>query len=65
MKLREYLEQNDISQSAFAREMDVSREAVRQWLKGIAVPPQGNMRQIIAYTNGAVQPNDFYETTIS
>lgn len=44
-----------------ARDFGVKHGVVRRWALGLAVPRADAMQKIIAYTNGEVQPNDFYE----
>lgn len=48
-----------------ARDFGVKHGVVRRWALGLAIPQARFMQKIIAYTNGEVQPNDFYNTAVS
>lgn len=59
MKLKEYLEANSISQNAFAKQIDVSRSAVTQWIRDGIIPMKKHLRDIEKLTFGKVKAEDF------
>lgn len=61
MKLHEYLAKKKQKTSDLARHLDLSHTIVLRWVKGTRIPRPENMRKIVAYTNGEVMPNDFYQ----
>ncbi len=61
MNLKSYLDVKSITYSAFARQIGTSAEAVRRYAERARVPTQDVMRRIHAVTEGAVQPNDFFD----
>lgn len=61
MKLSDYLAQNDIKPAAFAKDLNVTSEAVRLWLCGGRKPREDMLALIAEKTNGAVTPNDFFD----
>lgn len=60
MQLKTYLKRAKLNASEFARRIDVTRECVRLWLDGKAVPQRRHMRRIMELTEGRVKPNDFF-----
>lgn len=60
MILRTYLDERDISITAFAPLIGVSVAALHRYLAGERIPRPEVLEQISIVTNGAVQPNDFY-----
>lgn len=60
MKFSEYLKSTGKSIPDAAKELVVTVEAVRFWDKGIKTPSSDNMTSIFKWSNGMVQPNDFY-----
>ena len=60
MKLADYLSQNKLSEAEFAEQIGVSQAAVNRYKRGRTPSPE-QMREIIAKTGGAVQPNDFFD----
>lgn len=62
MTLSEYLTQKELTQSAFAASINVSSEAVNQWLKGKRFPRPESIRDIERATDGAVSAADWYAT---
>ena len=60
MHLRDYLDDVGKTPTAFAREIEASHVAVLRWIKHTRIPNAKMMRKIIAATNGAVLPNDFF-----
>lgn len=61
MKLQDYRKQENKTQEQVADELGVAQSNIASWENGIRIPTKENMQKIIAYTNGEVQPNDFYE----
>lgn len=58
MRLAEYLDQNDLTNTAFARLVGVKPAAVSKWLRGTR-PDWPQLLRIRDATGGAVTPNDF------
>lgn len=58
-KLREWLNANDISVSAFAQRCGVTRGAVHAWLQGRAAPNRTRMAIVARETDGAVSAEDW------
>ena len=61
MKLAIYLQVNEIKQRDFAAALGVAQGQVSDWCSGRKIPSRENMQRIVAYTGGAVMPNDFYD----
>ena len=61
MRLNEYLDQNSMNQSAFAKRVGVTAEAVSQWISGVRSPRPKNILQIERETNGAVSFHDWHQ----
>ena len=62
MKLKQYLQEYDISAVAFQAMINVkSRNTVYRYIRGENRPDPEIMQRIIRVTDGAVQPNDFYD----
>ena len=59
MKLIKYLNQTNMSLAKFAEELDYSADTVRKWTT-THIPGRTAMLRIYHYTEGKVQPNDFY-----
>ena len=62
MTLLEYRRTNDITQAAFAAGISAAVSTVSQYENG-RVPKQSIMARIVAFTGGAVTPNDFHGLT--
>lgn len=60
MKLKEWRLKNNKTQEQMAIDLGVDQSAICNWEQGKKIPDKENMQKIIAYTNGEVQPNDFY-----
>jgi transcriptional regulator with XRE-family HTH domain len=65
MTLIEWLKKENKRVADMARDMELSHPVVLRWSNGERIPTKENMQRIIAYTNGEVQPNDFYNTADS
>jgi transcriptional regulator with XRE-family HTH domain len=59
MQLAIYLEQNNISDSDFADQIGVERQAVYRYRSGQRFPEKTILHKIFEATNGAVTANDF------
>ena len=60
MTLKEYLEDNNISIKHMALDFNVSCVAVYRWRNSLRIPRAKILLQILKWSNGAVQPSDFY-----
>lgn len=60
MKLEKYIENQGKTIKDAAEELDFAYEDVRRYCKGIVIPRPENMKKITEWSNGSVQPNDFY-----
>lgn len=60
MKLNTYLNENNLSQAAFAAMIGVSQAAVERYSNGKRIPEPPVMREIARVTDGMVTANDFY-----
>lgn len=60
MTLSEWLKKENKRVADMARDLDIAHPVVLRWFNGTRIPTKENMAKIIAYTNGEVQPNDFY-----
>jgi DNA-binding transcriptional regulator YdaS (Cro superfamily) len=58
MKLSAYLSSVGKSRSAFAAELETSRQNVARWCEGVT-PRRQDMLRILAATEGKVTANDF------
>lgn len=58
MRLAEYLDRNDLTNTAFARLVGVQPAAVSKWLRGKR-PDWPQLLRIRDATGGQVTPNDF------
>lgn len=61
MKLFEFLDKVQISQSEFARKIKSTQPAVSRFIIGERIPRKRLMEAIYRATKGEVQPNDFYD----
>lgn len=61
MRFSEFLKINKITQETVAKDLNTSQATVSRWVRGDFIPRNNVMQKIIAYTNGEVQPNDFYD----
>ncbi len=59
-KLQAFLDSQGLTRGEFADQIGTTAEAVRLWLTGQRIPKRKSTEKIVAITNGAVQPNDFY-----
>ena len=59
-KLGDYLVRMGLSQSVFAAELGVTREAVRGWVSGEYFPTLSHIAQMELKTGGAISARSFY-----
>ncbi len=66
MKLKQYLDTNELTQDKFIKEMEketghrLSQGGLSKYILESRIPRKTEMVAIHKYTKGAVQPNDFY-----
>lgn len=61
MKLKEFIENNRITQIELAEMLGVHASAICHYVNGKRIPEPDIMRAIKNLTNGQVSANDFYE----
>ena len=61
MDLQTYISLKGMSQEQFAQRIGVKQKSVSRYAAGERVPHPKIMSDIYSATNGAVEPNDFYE----
>ena len=61
MDLQTYISLKGMSQEQFAQRIGVKQKAVSRYAAGERVPHPKIMSDIYSATDGAVEPNDFYE----
>ena len=64
MQLIKWLNKENKTIADMARDLSISHTVVLRWAKYLRIPTRENMQKIVNYTNGEVQPNDFYEGDI-
>lgn len=64
MTLSDYLDLKRINNGQFARIIGRSGEAVRRYRAGERIPAPDVMVDVFLATEGAVQPNDFYNLPV-
>lgn len=60
MKLKEYRKKENKTQMDVAKDLGVRQGIISAWELGNRTPSSTCMKKIITYTDGEVQPNDFY-----
>lgn len=60
MQLSEWLAREKITRTDLAALLGVTRVAVIHWCSLRSVPRRDAMTRLVAVTNGAVQPSDFF-----
>lgn len=60
MKLKKYMETNEITLEKAASELGMTYENVRRYAAGLVIPRSNNMQKITEWSEGEVMPNDFY-----
>jgi hypothetical protein len=61
MRLKDWLELNEVKPARFAAQIGVHRSLVSRYVNRGAVPQPDVMRQIFVVTCGAVTPDDFHD----
>lgn len=59
-KLKKWLKENKKTVADMARDLGLRHCVVRTWVEGVHIPNSRSMPKVVEYTNGEVQPNDFY-----
>lgn len=62
MQITDWLTKNDISDSAFAARIGVSRQALWRYKSGERIPRPIILQRIQGETGGQVNPADFFST---
>lgn len=62
-KLRNWRRNEGLTQADAAARLGVARRTWHQWEQGIAIPGAAHMVELVSFTGGQVQPNDFYALT--
>ena len=60
MKLETYLLENDMTPTAFSRQIGVSHVSIVRYMSGDRVPRPEIMNRMFMLTEGAVGPSDFF-----
>ncbi len=60
MQLLEFIKDKQITQEQAAKELGVPQATVSYWVRGVKIPTPDNMKKIVEWSKGEVQPNDFY-----
>jgi hypothetical protein len=61
MQLNEWIDNKEKSMKQVAEDLGCNYEDVRRYCAGEVIPRPDRMQKIMEYTNGEVQPNDFYK----
>jgi DNA-binding transcriptional regulator YiaG len=61
MKLRAWLDRENVTAEAFGQRVDSSAHTVHAWCQGTRRPSKSKMPLIVRETRGAVTPNDFFD----
>ena len=67
MKLKDYLKENQFTQKTFLlhikenKDIEISPSTFAKWVRNIRIPRKDEAKTIYEITNGAVEPNDFYD----
>lgn len=61
MKLIDYLERENKGIPKAASELIIPYITLQRWILGTRLPRPENMKKIIEWSHGAVQPSDFYD----
>lgn len=60
MKLDAFLRERELTEDEFAELIGVSQQAVNRYRRGDRRPDWDVLQKIVKATDGAVQPNDFF-----
>ena len=61
MQFSEYLKEKQITQEQAALELETNQANVSRWVIGQVIPNRETMKKIVEWSDGKVQPNDFYQ----
>ncbi len=61
MRLTEYLNEKSMTLTAFAKVVGTYPQTIHKYVNGQRTPCADMMQRIAHATNGAVQPNDFFD----
>jgi transcriptional regulator with XRE-family HTH domain len=61
MRLKDYIDEHELSYSSLGKTVGVSSEAIRRYANGERIPRPGVMQKISRATSGMVTPADFYD----
>ena len=61
MQLTEWMEKNNKTQQEVADALGCCQADISRYCSGEQLPRPDRMQKIMEYTNGEVQPNDFYK----
>ena len=64
MKLYEWRKKENKTQQEVADALGVFQSVIQKWESGETIPRPESMQMIVEYTNGEVQPNDFYNVEV-
>jgi transcriptional regulator with XRE-family HTH domain len=64
MKLYEWRKKENKTQQEVADALGVFQSVIQKWESGETIPRAESMQKIVEYTNGEVQPNDFYNVEV-
>ena len=65
MNLDSFLKQEQMSTAAAAEAIGCGEETMRRWRVGNRVPRRRDMRLIVLWSGGKVQPNDFHAEVLA
>ena len=61
MQFSDYLKEKNITQEQASKELEVAQGQISLWVNGERLPRPENMKKIVEWSKGEVQPNDFYQ----
>lgn len=64
MKLYEWRKKENKTQQEMADSLGTTQAIYQKWESGETIPRPESMQKIVEYTNGEVQPNDFYNVEV-
>lgn len=60
MKLQEYLQEKQIGVVEMSKQLNLPQSTCSMWLTAKRIPSKESMQKIYKWSDGAVEPNDFY-----
>lgn len=61
MDFKSYLEKNNISKKQAAEELGFNEMDIHRYSNKLVIPRPEKLIKIVKWSNGEIQPNDFYE----